>query len=95
LCFECIIKSEVVMENRVNELSPGTSPACISCSLWKSGHRHKTLEERIIEFYGHANPTDEEIESSRPRIISWGGIAQPDGEVIWGPPITMKNGEIW
>jgi hypothetical protein len=82
------------MENKVvSELSPGNSPACVSCSLWKSGRRHKTLEERLIAFYGHM-PTDEEMRASYPKVISWGGMTQPDGTVVWGPPITMEGNEI-
>jgi hypothetical protein len=81
LRFECIIKSIVVMENRVNELSPGTSPACISCSLWKSGRRHKTYEERVIEFYGYL-PSSEEMKAMYPKL-DWEPVNGAVGHELW------------
>jgi hypothetical protein len=65
--------------NTLLSSSAGSLPTCANCELWQRARRHKTLEQRLIEFYGHM-PTLEEMESDRPERVTCGS---PVRNEVW------------
>jgi hypothetical protein len=68
--------------NTLLSSQPGSSAACAGCSLWQGTRRHKTVEERIMEFYGHM-PTREEIDAAYPKLLDWEPVAGAVGREVW------------